>query len=203
MSGVAFFFLSLNSEQAEKLHSGRWRPREQLCYEVSLQDMVSVLRGRNGCSDTEPQTGRPPPTRGWQGRFQGPGPQSPMVTEPWTWSPWESPAHPQATVRLLAVLRWVPTLILPSLNSTFPGSAQGPAPDTPTACIAHVHCDTSRPQPCRGAVSAKTLFHPFSALLSTPLEPWLRLTSGRKPFLSLPGRAGCSCLCQPLLALLL
>lgn len=89
------FFLSLSFKQAEKLHSGRWRPREQLCYEVSLQDMVSVLRGRNGCSDTEPQTGRPPPTRGWQGRFQGPGPQSPMVTEPWTWSPWESlPSSP-------------------------------------------------------------------------------------------------------------
>lgn len=126
MSGVAFFFLFLGSEQAEKLHSGRWRPQDQLCYKVSLQDMVSVLRGRNGCSDTEPQTGRPLPTRGRQGRLKRPGPRSPMVTEPWTRSPWESlpgspagrgpspgrsalvPAPPQAVVCLLAVLRWFP-----------------------------------------------------------------------------------------------
>ena len=52
--------------------------------------MVLVLRGRNGCSDTEPQTGRPLPTRGRQGRLKRPGPRSPMVTEPWTRSPWES-----------------------------------------------------------------------------------------------------------------
>lgn len=81
------------------------------------------------------------------------------------------------------------TFILPSLNSTFPGSAQGPAPDTPTACTAHAHRDTSRPQPCRGAVSCETLFHPFSALLSTPLEPWLRLHFRQKAF-SEPSRPG-------------
>ena len=89
-----FFFLVLNKRRNCIQADGDC---EINCgYKVSLQGMP--LCGRNGCSDTEPQTGRPPLTRGRQGRFEGPGPQSPMVTEPWTRNPWESlPGSPTLT----------------------------------------------------------------------------------------------------------
>lgn len=106
---LSFFFFSVLNKRRNCIQADG--DCEINCgYKVSLQDMP--LCGRNGCSDTEPQTGRPPLTRGRQGRFEGPGPQSPMVTEPWTRNPWESlPGSPTGLGLSPGRSALVPTLV--------------------------------------------------------------------------------------------